>query len=108
MLGHEPRNGRISDLGAGRHAIERDDDVKHGPMLELTCFPLRLLPHIVRGGPGVEDRVMPQPAVVRAAIVEADHGPHPVGEADLGDSGARRRNTLPAKCSSASQCGMPH
>jgi len=90
MISDEPRKKWVGNVAAGGHVVERGDHVEHGPGLELSNFPLRLFPHIVRGRPSIKDGMVPQPAVVRASVAEIDQRPYTVGETGLGDTGARR------------------
>lgn len=89
MLGRELREQRAGDAAAGGHVVEGGDDVEHRPRLELPGLSLRLLPHVVRRRAGVDDGVVPQPAVVGAPVAQVDQGLHPIGEARLGDADAR-------------------
>ncbi len=73
------REHRISDLAAYGHVVERGNDIENRTRLELSRQPLRLATHVVRRRAGVENRVMPQPAVVGAPVAQVDR-PHTAGE----------------------------
>lgn len=86
---HKFRKERFGDASAGGHVIERGDNVKNGPWLKMSYGPLGSLSNIVRSGPGVDDMVVPQAAVMCATVAEIDKGPHTVSKAGLGDPSAR-------------------
>ena len=87
---HQLRENLLTDPTANQHIVERGDDIEHGTRFELPGNPLRLYADVVRGGPGVDNRVVPQPTVVRAAVTEVHQRPHTIGEPRLGHPEACR------------------
>ena len=53
---------------------ERRQNIHHGTSIEIPEPALGLLAHIVRGGPGIDDGVIPQSRMVRAPVAEVREG----------------------------------
>jgi hypothetical protein len=67
---HEVGKGRFPGLALEKGAVEGHDHVEDGPWVELARFILRGLPDVLRCGTSIDDLMVSEPAVVRAAVAE--------------------------------------
>src|SRR5258708_36767532 len=76
VLLRQLRENRVSSLRADDDVVEGCDHIKHGPRFELSGEAFGLGSYVVRCRASVADGVMPQTAVVRAAVAEVHERPY--------------------------------